>query len=349
MSLFTAPLSKFELEKHPNADSLSIAKVGGWQCVVKTSEFENETLGVYIPLDAIAAADHPLLSFLEGKRVKTCKLRGALSQGVLLPWNKVKEHLVTNVGFSQPSLEKVGVEGKDFAGILKVKRWVDESLKLANGGDAETPHESFHKYTDIENVKNFGNILSIGEPVHISEKLHGTSARFGLVEDKLMIGSRNLQLKVDVERKSIWHHVFEKEKIQEKLLALKSAFNAKDVAIYGEIVGPKIQDLKYGQTEPTLFVYDIVVDHKFLLPQALAGVCQTIGLKSVPELKVGPLTEEDFKMRLGNSVLDDSHIREGIVIKPLEPRWDQALGRVILKVISEDYLMRKGAKDVSDV
>ena len=76
MSLFSAPLSKFTIEKHPNADTLSIIKIGEWQCVVRTEDFVDETLAVYVPLDAIAAVDHPCLSFMKGQRIKTCKLRG---------------------------------------------------------------------------------------------------------------------------------------------------------------------------------------------------------------------------------------------------------------------------------
>ncbi len=348
MSLFIAPLSKFELEKHPNADTLSIAKVGGWQAVVRTKDFINETLGVYVPLDAIAAENHPLLSFLQGKKVKTCKLRGELSQGVLLPWTKVVAHFKNDLKMSDESLTKLSFEGKDLAPVLRIKRWVDTSTKFVTG-DAEAPHEKFHKYTDIENIKNFSNIIPLGEKVHISEKLHGTSARFAYIDGKFMLGSRNIQLKLDAENKSIYHHVFEKENLKEKLLSVRDIFGLEDAAIYGEIVGPKVQDLKYGQTEPTLFVYDIVVDGVYVLPAALQDVAQALGLKLVPELKIGPLEEKDFELRLGKSTLDDSHIREGIVIKPILPRWDQDLGRVILKVISEDYLMRKGAKDTGDV
>jgi RNA ligase (TIGR02306 family) len=105
MSIFQAPLTTFKLEKHPNADSLSIARidVADWQCIVKTEEFENENLAVYIPLDAIADKEHPLLNFLDGKRVKTCRLRGELSQGVLLPYSKVKNFLMLVKIFHQYS------------------------------------------------------------------------------------------------------------------------------------------------------------------------------------------------------------------------------------------------------
>lgn len=91
MSTFSCPVVKIKLEKHPNADKLSICQIKGWTVVVKTSDFENETLGVYIPVDSITSKDHLLLGFLQGKRVKIVKLRDIISQGILLPLSKVIE------------------------------------------------------------------------------------------------------------------------------------------------------------------------------------------------------------------------------------------------------------------
>lgn len=347
MSLFTAPLSNFTIEKHPNADSLSIAQVGGWQCVVRTEDFKNETMGVYIPLQAIAAIDHPLLSFLKGKRVETCKLRGVISQGVLLPYSSVVDYMKNNLGMSDESIQKVTIEGRNFAGILRIKKWEDTSIRFRNGGNTESPHPDFHKYTDIENIKNFTNILKIGEFVHISEKIHGASARFAYIDGKFMIASRNNQLKIDDGPKSLWHFIYDKYNLREKLLDFHERCAKSNVAIYGEIAGPRVQDLHYGQKEPELFVYDLIVNGVFLSPRACELMCNALNLRMCPVLKIGPLEEKDFELRKGQSTLADHH-REGIVIKPLEPRWDPELGRVILKVISEEYLMRKGATDFVD-
>ena len=36
-----------------------------------------------------------------------------------------------------------------------------------------------------------------------------------------------------------------------------------------------------------------------------------------------------------------NHVREGLVVKPVEERWDFTCGRVVLKYIGEGYLLRK--------
>lgn len=42
---------------------------------------------------------------------------------------------------------------------------------------------------------------------------------------------------------------------------------------------------------------------------------------------------------------NETNIREGIVIKPIFERVDFSLGRVVLKSVSEEYLLRKGGTE----
>ena len=350
MSTFSAPVVEVVLEKHPNADSLSIATFKGWQCIVKTSDFDNESLGVYIPVDAIAYADHPLLSFLQGKRVKTVKLRGILSQGVLLPLSKVKEAY---------NLNNISV-GDDLHETLQLKKYVPpEVLEDLFGGKqvsqaaAREVHPEFDKYTDIENIKNFPDVLREGEDVYISEKLHGTSARLGFIDGILRVGSRNLSLKttVGIENQSVWHKTFAREDIDKKIIEMSLAFDT-DVIVYGEIVGKGIQDLHYGHLElPTFYVYDLKFRSVetgqmiYLNYDELEAIVPSFDLKLVPFLYRGPYSKDLLTLRLGNDTVSNSHMREGIVIKTIPERYSRELGRVTLKCVSEDYLLRKNAKD----
>ena len=40
-------------------------------------------------------------------------------------------------------------------------------------------------------------------------------------------------------------------------------------------------------------------------------------------------------------------IREGIVIKPLNERWDDEIGRVMVKSVSEVYKLRKNGTELN--
>jgi RNA ligase (TIGR02306 family) len=78
----------------PNADAIEVATIGGWQVVVKRDEFSVGDLAVYCEVDSwIPNAIAPFLSKdkepreyngVKGERLRTVKLRGTTSQGLLL-------------------------------------------------------------------------------------------------------------------------------------------------------------------------------------------------------------------------------------------------------------------------
>jgi RNA ligase (TIGR02306 family) len=353
MSTFTAPIVKLEKKKHPNADALSIAIIGKeelcFQCVINTKEFENDDYGVHIPIDTHTDKDHPLLSFLDGKPVRACKLRGEFSNGLLLPLSKVRKYFEEDLKMQPTTLDNLLKEGKNLGGPLKLKKYSPFG-KLRNGGEIEEPHPSFQKYTVVEHLNKFHHVIEEGELVSITEKLHGTSCRFALIDKKIVIGSRNNQLKVDIEESkfSVWHKVFFDNNLKEELEKLQDILKSKTVGIYGEIVGPKIQDLRYGQTTPSLFVYDILEKpNRFLSYTKFEEVTKLLKVNVVPLIKVGPFTYNDLDFRLGESLLD-SHVREGIVIKPMVEKYVPEMGRVVVKIISEQYLQRKNQEDNSN-
>lgn len=87
---------------------------------------------------------------------------------------------------------------------------------------------------------------------------------------------------------------------------------------------------------------------RYISDAALDGLCEELNLEQVPVLYRGPYSKEVVdKLTSGKETLSgqELHIREGIVIKPAEERRDVSLGRVILKSVSESYLLRKGGTE----
>ena len=78
----------------PGADAIECAIVGGWTCVVKKGEYTVGDLAVYLEIDSWVPTElAPFLSKgkeprvfdgIKGERLRTVKLRGQLSQGLLL-------------------------------------------------------------------------------------------------------------------------------------------------------------------------------------------------------------------------------------------------------------------------
>jgi len=347
------------IEDHPNADRLEIAKIAGWTCVVRKGEFKAGDKVVYIPIDAILSPDVETKLFpaeskvkLSRSRVKTIKLRGAISQGVV-------------VSLSELDLAETLPVGTDVAGVLGITKYEPLEASQPNNtkGNVISPKKgnpAFHKYTDIENFKHYNQLFEPGEMVYVTEKLHGTSARYGwlptvantwwkktkrffglLPRYEFCLGSRNVQLQ---DRKySGFYPTDVYSKIAKDLdLKYRLIYEGQNLSIYGEIVGGGIQkNYTYGlsPSEHEFYAYDISINGKYLDPIAFRQICGCIGVKTVPLLYIGPYSQEKMKeLCAGDSVIGGQKIREGIVIKPIRETTCY-IGRKVLKYLNDQYLL----------
>jgi RNA ligase (TIGR02306 family) len=345
-----------DIVKHDNADKLEIAVVKGWNCVVQKEQFKIGDLAVYIPIDSVVPQeliDKYNLTYLKhGERVRTVKLRGVISQGLLLT-------LPDGVDWK---------EGKDVTDILKITKYEPpvpgyQSQSSLPRSTAKRLNPLFVKYTDIENIKNYNNVFKEGELVVITCKVHGSNMRasnlprynktmwdkikslfFGKVE--FLVGSRNVQFTFKNKRdfyykkfngKNIYVEMAKKYKLDEIL--------PKGYIIYGEIYGSKIQELTYGKKDGEIDVvfFDLMIDGKYADFEVFKDFCDKHNLPIVPVLYIGEFNKDVLaECTVGNSVLSTvKQIREGCVVKPLKEIYDHSVGRKILKSINPEYLLKK--------
>lgn len=159
-----------EVKEHTNADALEIAIVKGWQTVIRKGEFNKDDLVVYFPLDSILPVklsdEIGVTKYLSKGRVKAAKLRGEPSYGLIWPVRKAEDYI-----WPLPFDERRYGEGMDLTEGLGVTKW-EPPLNL-NVQNAERPDPLFDRYTDIENLRNYPNIIQPGELVVMTEKIHG--------------------------------------------------------------------------------------------------------------------------------------------------------------------------------
>jgi RNA ligase (TIGR02306 family) len=298
-----------EILPHPNADRLEIARIADWNCVVRKGEYKAGDKVVYIPIDSVLPIDLESSLFppeskvkLDKSRVKTIKLRGATSQGIvvslaeLVPWIGPEHKLEV---------------GDDVAGLLKITKYEPPSNSTPGllRGSIVSPklgNHNFRKYTDIENYKHYSHynaLFTLGELVWVSEKLHGTSARYGylpttpntvwkkikkffglLPKYEFCLGSRNVQL----QDKRRWEGFYDIN-VYAKIAKQEDLYHklAPGEAVYGEIVGDGIQKNYHygcGPKEHKFFVYDVMRDGRWLSYQELATYCHVNNLSLVPVL-----------------------------------------------------------------
>jgi tRNA-binding EMAP/Myf-like protein len=166
-SLIVKVCEVYRIEKHPNADKLSIVTVdneAGWSCIVGLDQYLPGDKIVYVPPDCIVPEkliEELNLDYLKKNgRTSAIRLRGYVSQGLIL-----------NL---PPGNWTVGDDVADVFGITKYEQ-PDRPTAQTRG---KTPRKNrlnpfFDKYTDIENVKNFGTVFTEDDDVVVSEKIHG--------------------------------------------------------------------------------------------------------------------------------------------------------------------------------
>jgi len=326
---------------HPNADLLELGQVDDYRVVIGKGSFKTGDLAVYIPEQSIVTPMLIAALGLEGKlagaeknRVKPLKLRGELSQGLLYrpdPW------------------PEAWTEGVDVAEALSITKW-EPPISVEMAGDVERASSDFFRtYTDIENIKGFPDVLADGELVSFTEKLHGTCLVCGIIDGQRVVSSKGISGKGLVLRESatnVYWRAATNEDLFTKLATFLHDTQQTKVLLFGEIIG--VQDLKYGFTFGTIGfrAFDLYTSAGFMDVDDFAAFCTTYGVPRVPELFRGPFSKEVMLAHTAGTSTIATHLREGIVIRPLHERDAPDVGRVILKSVSADYLTRKNGTEM---
>ncbi len=307
------------IEPHPNADSLGLVRVWGYTCAVRLGDFQPGDLAAYIEPDYVVP-DVPAFAFLGGhRRIKARRLRGTWSQGLLV---------------RAPDGASEGDDVMERMGITRYEP--PPPLGLATGGEAERGPAGFHPVYDVESWRRYGALLIPGEDVQITEKLHGTSARYCYREGGgTYCGSRKEWKREDAG--NLWWRAL----AATPWLAPFCEAHP-DLTVYGEVFG-QVQDLRYGSKPGEVWfrAFDLLQGNRWLDFADFLALLPDDGQR-VPVLYRGPYDVATVEaLSEGKSTIPGAnHVREGCVVKPVVERTDPTAGRVALKCVSNAYLER---------
>ena len=338
MANFEVKVYRINLEPHPDADALELAIVGDYRSAVRLGQFKDGDLAAYIPEASILPYSLIQEMGLEGRlagsaanRVKAVRLRGVLSQGLVHP---------------VPGAQ----EGDDVTEQLGITKYVPEIPSTMDGEIWNATGMTLN--FDIENIKKYPGVLREGEPVVITEKLHGTCCQLGFYHGQPLVtqkgwGATGLALKDNENNdRNIYVQTFRKH--LPEMEALRARMQSPDQSFYvlGEIYGRGVQDLQYdGLNEKHFRVFDVYLGDpgsgRYLNHQEMVDLINP-HFEAVPVVYRGPYKPEALEENSTGQSLIADHLREGTVIRPQVERNDLKLGRVILKSVSADYLLRKG-------
>lgn len=293
------------------ADRIEVATVLGWQCVVKKGEFKVGQRIVYIEVDSVMP-DKPEYEFLRDRkfRIKTIKLKGQISQGLIIPlpkeWNKNKleegDDVTSALGIEKyltPSerneeeeqAKKIANERNKLKKFMMRYSWFRRiflSKKQKNG------FPFWVSKTDEERIQNMPKVLEqyADSYVYVTEKIDYQSSTFtgklvskysGILgkifpkKFKFVVCSRNI---VNNDKNSLYWQIANKYKL-EKILRENPS-----LTIQGEQGSTSVQGNKYKIKEPTLWVFNII-DHERNYHYnyfEMKDFCDRYGLQVVPIL-----------------------------------------------------------------
>ena len=325
-----------EIKSIPNADKICAYRVDGWWVVDSVGKYQVGELVVYAEPDSWVPNE--LAPFLtkgtepreyngvKGERLRTVKLRGQISQGLLLPLEPTCKNI-----------ESLLFEDLDVSVPLNVQKW-ERPIPAQLAGQVRGNFPALVPKTDQERIQNLSKQFDkfMEDTWSVTEKLDGSSCTFYLDdEDQFHVCSRNLDLKED-ENNSFW-----KTAKKYDVEGIMRRNNMQGMAIQGEMIGEGIQGNQY-KVVLDFYVYDMYNTRtgEYILPSQLKAACERLGLNHVPILAEGItlagssiqsiLSEAEGKSRLNGSE------REGIVFKS-ESVHDRSF-----KAISNKWLLKTG-------
>lgn len=329
-----------ELNPIEGADKIEVATVGGWKVVCQKGLHTVGDLAVYCEIDSfIPTTVAPFLTKdghypktyegVEGERLRTIRLRGQISQGLIIPIVEITKHFLHPVvHFSE------GEDVSELLGIVKYEPPVSAQLVGISKGNFP---DRIPK-TDQERVQNLKKEIaaSIGTEFEVTEKLDGSSMTVFLMDGVFGVCSRNLNL-CESEGNTFWKVARELD-LETKMRAFGHNF-----AIQGELIGEGIQKNPYDIKGHKFMVFDIydITSGDYLIPFDRRSATDTMNLNHCPVLdeycllSVTDTTDRLLELAEGKSMLNNKTEREGLVYKSVT-------GGFSFKAISNKFLMKHG-------
>ncbi len=320
------------------ANAIELVRINGWQCVTKKGEFRVGDLGIFLEIDAIppdaanfqflwAAKDGAQQPRPDKFRIRTMKLRGALSQGLFLPLNQFD---LGDVAAGDDVTEKLGVTK------------YEPPLPAGNQGEIGGLFPGFVPKTDEIRVQSAPEVTAeiFNSPYAITLKYDGTSATYCVDarNGEFLACGRNYAIS---EGDSFYWRIARQYDLPAKLAAHPN------MAIQGEICGPGIQKNKLELKQIALFAFNVydIAEQRYLDHQEARDFLAEIGVSAVETLETGAsfgYNQNDLLALAEGKYSGTSNEREGIVVRPLTERRSEVLGgRLSFKAISNRFLLKE--------
>lgn len=348
-----------KIEPIEGKDRIVLAHIDGWQAIVKKDEFQVGNLVIFCEPDSVLP-QKPEFEFLAktNYRIKTMKMGGVLSQGLILPttllpkniYYQLDEDVTKTLGIIQYE-KTMDKEQSTTQSKHKYPKWLMRYNWFRNLVIPKLYEDfpSFLTKTDETRIQNIPEILKSDTNWVVTEKIDGTSGTFALRKIKKWYGtkyefyvcSRNRRILKDDG--SIYWEVAKKYKLEETLhdlLDFSEYVDCEWICIQGECVSPKIQGNKYKVEDTQFYAFNLISDKH----GREGSYCAKSYLNYFGEIPFVPIIPwmkglNDFEVKdlleksNGKSMINLNVMREGFVIRSVD-------GKKSFKVVSPEFLIK---------
>lgn len=383
MSEFAVTVEEIKgISPHTNADRLELGTLTrmSFQFVVQKGAFKAGDRVVYFPVDSLIPEDlqeilgvKGYLAGSEKNRVKTVKLRGAISQGVVAPIQAIQSYVEKLYGMKDKPVycgfchaTSPNPVGMDLTSLLKIEKYEPPGIQ-AEGCTLHPLPGNVSMY-DIEGADRYPEVVDLlmDQVVEVTEKLEGTNFWAQLTKSgEFIVGQRRARIESPEDKphafqvfadskvlRFIPDHVLEAftsapaQTLREGMERILGPFpDATYITLRGEFLGPGVQGNYYDFKSKTVRFFDLEVDgvnvpkmmfHQILPEESRVPVLSSD--KTLREWLDGRTIQEASD---GKSVLNNQKLREGVVVTPMykEQRHPQ-IGRLFIKQRSPAYLAK---------
>jgi RNA ligase (TIGR02306 family) len=319
-----------DIQHIENADNITTYRVGGWWVVDQKNRYNIGDLVIYVSIDSwVPNSIAPFLSKgtkprlynnVLGERLKTIKLRGKVSQGLILPIEFINENVH---------------EGMDVSSLLNIQKY-EAPIPAQLSGKIRGAFPSFISKTDQERIQNLDDEFKTWQEQkltwEVTEKLDGSSMTVYVYNKDQGVCSRNLNL-LETDENTFWQ-ITRKNNLIEKLKSTR-----RNLALQGELIGEGIQKNNYKLRGHDFYIFDIfdIDANCYFKPEERQKIVQELDILHVPIIHKKTMILKDFDLLTyaeGKSILKNNREREGLVYKCHEQNLS-------FKVISNKFLLKQ--------
>lgn len=345
-----------EIKSIPDADKICAYRVNDWWIVDTIDKYNIDDLVIYLEIDSWVP--HELAPFLskgqepreyngvKGERLRTVKLRGQVSQGLLLKIDEEPSEIgIPCYVFKTEHDSYHFCETDDLTSFFGIQKW-EPPIPAQLQGTMKGNFPSFIPKTDQERCQNLRKDIfetHKDDTYEVTLKLDGSSTTIYVKDGEVGVCSRNIDLK-EIEGNSFWKAA-RNQNIIEPLLELCDKHGT-EYALQLELIGEGIQCNPEKLKGQCLYLFDVynITDSCYLKPGERYDILHQLNMLGA-DIEHVPIIDQHVFLTTEYKTIDDllnfaegpslnpQTKREGIVFKS----WDSDF---TFKAIANSYLLK---------